>query len=45
LNATTSVDGPQENYTHVHVADPDGYDVEICGVAQPGDRLYRKPGA
>ena len=43
LSAGTSVDGPQENYTHVHVADPDGYDVEICGVAQPGDRLYKKP--
>lgn len=43
LRAGTPADGPQPNYCNIHVADPDGYDVEICGVAQPEDRLYRKP--
>lgn len=42
LRAGTPADGPQPNYVNCHVADPDGYDVEICGVAQPGDPLYKK---
>lgn len=30
------------NYVSFHISDPDGYDVQISGVAAPGDSQYRK---
>jgi catechol 2,3-dioxygenase-like lactoylglutathione lyase family enzyme len=32
------------NYVSFHIKDPDDYDVQISGVAKPGDSQYRKPG-
>ena len=32
--------GVQENYVSFHVKDPDGFDVEIMGIAKPGDSQY-----
>jgi catechol 2,3-dioxygenase-like lactoylglutathione lyase family enzyme len=32
-----------ENYVSFHIKDPDGTDVQIAGVATPGDSQYRKP--
>jgi catechol 2,3-dioxygenase-like lactoylglutathione lyase family enzyme len=31
------------HYASFHIKDPDGYDVQISGIAKPGDSLYRKP--
>jgi catechol 2,3-dioxygenase-like lactoylglutathione lyase family enzyme len=31
------------NYASFHVEDPDGFDLQISGVARPGDSLYKKP--
>jgi len=31
-----------ENYVSFHIKDPDGTDVQIAGVAKPGDSQYRK---
>jgi catechol 2,3-dioxygenase-like lactoylglutathione lyase family enzyme len=31
-----------ENYVSFHIKDPDGTDVQIAGVAEPGDSQYRK---
>ena len=33
------------NYASFYVEDPDGFDLQISGVARPGDSLYKKPGA
>jgi len=33
------------NYASFHIADPDGFDVQISGIVRPGDSLYKKPGA
>ena len=32
--------GPGGTYASFHVADPDGYDVQISGELKPGDSLY-----
>ncbi len=32
--------GVQENYVSFHVKDPDDFDVEIMGIAKPGDSRY-----
>ncbi len=34
-----------ENYVSFHIKDPDGTDVQIAGVAKPGDSQFRKPTA
>jgi catechol 2,3-dioxygenase-like lactoylglutathione lyase family enzyme len=33
------------NYVSFHVKDPDGFDLQISGLAKPGDSQYKKPGA
>ena len=33
------------NYVSFHVQDPDGFDLQISGLAKPGDSQYKKPGA
>lgn len=35
--------GPSDmrNYASFHIPDPDGFDVQISGVVQPGDSLYK----
>lgn len=35
--------GTTPNYSSFHVADPDGFDLQISGVAKPGDSQYKKP--
>lgn len=32
-----------DNYVSFHIKDPDGTDVQIAGIAKPGDSQYRKP--
>jgi catechol 2,3-dioxygenase-like lactoylglutathione lyase family enzyme len=32
------------NYVSFHVQDPDGFDLQISGLAKPGDSQYKKPG-
>jgi len=32
------------NYVSFHVQDPDGFDLQISGMARPGDSQYKKPG-
>jgi replicative DNA helicase len=34
--------GDTPNYVSFHVKDPDGFEVQISGVARPGDSLYKK---
>ena len=34
--------GTVPNYSSFHVQDPDGFDLQISGVAKPGDSAYRK---
>src|SRR5262245_20185949 len=34
--------GAVPNYSSFHVQDPDGFDLQISGVAKPGDSAYRK---
>ncbi|MGH9322120.1 MAG: VOC family protein [Vicinamibacteria bacterium] len=36
--------GDTPNYVSFHVEDPDGFDVQISGIAKPGDSEYEKPG-
>ncbi len=31
------------NYVSFHVQDPDGFDLQISGIAKPGDSQYKKP--
>lgn len=31
------------NYVSFHVKDPDGFDLQISGMAKPGDSQYKKP--
>jgi catechol 2,3-dioxygenase-like lactoylglutathione lyase family enzyme len=31
------------NYVSFHVQDPDGFDLQISGLAKPGDSQYKKP--
>jgi len=31
------------NYVSFHVHDPDGFDLQISGIAKPGDSQYKKP--
>jgi catechol 2,3-dioxygenase-like lactoylglutathione lyase family enzyme len=33
------------NYVSFHVKDPDGFDLQISGLAKPGDSQYKKQGA
>jgi len=40
LQAGGSGDTP--NYVSFHVKDPDGFEVQISGIARPGDSLYKK---
>jgi catechol 2,3-dioxygenase-like lactoylglutathione lyase family enzyme len=35
--------GDTPNYVSFHVDDPDGFDLQISGIAQPGDSEYEKP--
>lgn len=35
--------GDTPNYVSFHVEDPDGFDVQISGIARPGDSLYKRP--
>ncbi len=35
--------GGGPNYVSFHVADPDGFDLQISGTAKPGDAQYKKP--
>jgi catechol 2,3-dioxygenase-like lactoylglutathione lyase family enzyme len=43
---TTRLDkgGDTPNYVSFHVEDPDGFDLQISGIAKPGDSEYAKPG-
>jgi hypothetical protein len=34
--------GNVPNYSSFHVQDPDGFDLQISGVARPGDSAYKK---
>jgi hypothetical protein len=34
--------GDTPNYVSFHVEDPDGFDLQISGIAQPGDSQYEK---
>jgi len=34
--------GDTPNYVSFHVKDPDGFEVQISGIARPGDSLYKK---
>jgi len=34
--------GDTPNYVSFHVTDPDGFEVQISGIAAPGDSLYKK---
>jgi catechol 2,3-dioxygenase-like lactoylglutathione lyase family enzyme len=34
--------GDTPNYVSFHVTDPDGFEVQISGIAGPGDALYKK---
>lgn len=34
--------GDTPNYVSFHVTDPDGFEVQIAGIARPGDSLYKK---
>ena len=34
--------GTVSNYSSFHVQDPDGFDLQISGVARPGDSAYKK---
>jgi catechol 2,3-dioxygenase-like lactoylglutathione lyase family enzyme len=34
--------GDTPNYVSFHVNDPDGFQVQISGIARPGDSLYKK---
>jgi catechol 2,3-dioxygenase-like lactoylglutathione lyase family enzyme len=36
--------GDTPNYVSFHVEDPDGFDLQISGMAKPGDSEYEKPG-
>ncbi len=36
--------GDTPNYVSFHVDDPDGFDLQISGIARPGDSEYEKPG-
>lgn len=35
--------GDTPNYVSFHVADPDGFDLQLSGIAGPGDSEYEKP--
>ena len=35
--------GDTPNYVSFHVDDPDGFDLQISGIAEPGDSQYEKP--
>lgn len=35
--------GDTPNYVSFHVEDPDGFDLQISGIAKPGDSEYEKP--
>lgn len=35
--------GDTPNYVSFHVKDPDGFEVQISGIARPGDSLYKRP--
>lgn len=35
--------GDTPNYVSFHVEDPDGFDLQISGIAQSGDPLYKRP--
>ena len=34
--------GSTPNYSSFHVQDPDGFDLQISGIAKPGDSAYKK---
>lgn len=34
--------GDTPNYVSFHVKDPDGFEVQISGIARPGDSLYKR---
>jgi len=36
-------DGDTPNYVSFYVPDPDGLELQISGIAQPGDALYKQP--
>jgi catechol 2,3-dioxygenase-like lactoylglutathione lyase family enzyme len=35
--------GDTPNYVSFHVEDPNGFDLQISGIARPGDPLYKRP--
>ncbi len=43
LNPRLDAGGSSPNYVSYHVADPDGFDLQISGIATPGDSRYTKP--
>jgi catechol 2,3-dioxygenase-like lactoylglutathione lyase family enzyme len=45
LTARLDKGGDTPNYVSFHVEDPDGYDLQISGIAKQGDSEYEKPGA
>ena len=44
LSPRLDTGGDIPNYVSFHVADPDGFDLQISGIAEPGDSHYEKPG-
>ena len=42
LNPRLDAGGSSPNYVSFHVADPDGFDLQISGTAKPGDSRYKK---
>ncbi|HXV64245.1 MAG TPA: VOC family protein [Vicinamibacteria bacterium] len=44
LSPRLDTGGDIPNYVSFHVSDPDGFDLQISGIAEPGDSQYEKPG-
>lgn len=43
LSPRLDTGGDTPNYVSFHVSDPDGFDLQISGIAEPGDSQYKKP--